>query len=150
MAAAVCSAAPSPAASNTAFVISSTNRGMPSVRSIMSCLTLAGSGLLPETRSIIAAISRSPSRLSVSSGDVGPSNPRRLELRSIGDDQQAPRGLLFADPSATNSFETRWVDPMHVLENHQHRILTAPASPPAQRASSVFCLRCSEVNSKVG
>ena len=53
------------AASNTAFVISSTNSGMPSVRSTMSCLISAGSGLLPVTRSIIAAISRSPSRLRV-------------------------------------------------------------------------------------
>ena len=37
-------------ASSTAFVISSTNNGMPSVRSIMSCLMLAGSSLLPVTR----------------------------------------------------------------------------------------------------
>ena len=50
-------------ASNTAFVISSTNSGIPSVRSIMSNLMLAGSGLLPVTRSIMAAISQSPSRL---------------------------------------------------------------------------------------
>ena len=42
------SAAPSPAASNTALVISSTNSGMPSVRSIMSCLMLAGSGLIAD------------------------------------------------------------------------------------------------------
>ncbi len=60
------SAARSPPASKTAFVISSTNSGMPSVRSIMSCLTVANSGLLPVTRSIIAAISRSPSRLRLS------------------------------------------------------------------------------------
>ena len=38
MAAAVRSAAPSLSASSTAFVISSTNSGMPSVRSMMSCL----------------------------------------------------------------------------------------------------------------
>ena len=59
-------ASPSLSASSTAFVISSTNSGMPSVRSIMSCLMLSGSGLLPVTRSIMAAISRSPSRLRVS------------------------------------------------------------------------------------
>jgi hypothetical protein len=36
------------------------------VRSIMSSLMLGGSGLLPVTRSIMAAISQSPSRLMVS------------------------------------------------------------------------------------
>src|SRR5271168_3534492 len=38
-AAAVCRASPSVSASNTAFVISSTNRGMPSVRSTISANT---------------------------------------------------------------------------------------------------------------
>jgi hypothetical protein len=59
-------AAASPSASNTAFVISSTNSGMPSVRLIMSCLVLSSSALLPVTRSMIAAISRSPRRLRLS------------------------------------------------------------------------------------
>jgi len=58
-------AAPSLSASSTAFVVSSTNRGMPSVRSMMSCLMLAGSALLPTTRSIIALTSRCASRLIV-------------------------------------------------------------------------------------
>ena len=65
MAAAVRCAAPSLPASSTALVISSTNRGMPSVRSMMSCRTLAGRSLLPTTRSIMALISRSASRLRV-------------------------------------------------------------------------------------
>jgi hypothetical protein len=65
-AAAVRRASPSLSASRTAFVISSTNSGMPSVRSMMSCRTLAGRSLLPATRSIIAPISRSASRLIVS------------------------------------------------------------------------------------
>ena len=52
-------------ASSTALVISSTNSGMPSVRSMMSCRTLAGSDLSPMTRSIIALTSRSASRLMV-------------------------------------------------------------------------------------
>src|SRR6516164_3809021 len=50
-AATVRSAASSSFASSTALVISSTNRGMPSVRSMMSCRTFAGSSLLPMTRS---------------------------------------------------------------------------------------------------
>ena len=53
----------SPPASKTAFVISSTNNGMPSVRSIMSFLMSAGSSLLPTTRSIRVPTSRCPSRL---------------------------------------------------------------------------------------
>jgi len=48
-------------ASRIAFVISSTNSGMPSVRSMMSCLIFWSSVLSPATRSIIAAISRRPS-----------------------------------------------------------------------------------------
>ena len=58
-------AAPSLSASNTAFVISSTNRGMPSVRSTISAITSAGSALFPARRAMMAAASRSPSRLSV-------------------------------------------------------------------------------------
>ena len=41
-------AAPSLSASSTAFVISSTNSGMPSVRSMMSCRMLAGSELVAD------------------------------------------------------------------------------------------------------
>ena len=62
-AAAACSAVPSLSASSTALVISSTNRGMPSVRSMMSFRMLAGNDLLPVTPSIMAAMSRSPRRL---------------------------------------------------------------------------------------
>ena len=58
-------AAPSLSASSTAFVISSTNSGMPSVRSTISASTSAGSALFPARRAIMAAASRSPSRLSV-------------------------------------------------------------------------------------
>src|SRR5262249_47907980 len=52
--AAVCRASLSLSASKTAFVISSTKRGMPSVRSMMSCLIPTGSALLLEP------ISKSP------------------------------------------------------------------------------------------
>ena len=65
-AAAVFRASPSLSASSTAFVISSTNSGMPSVRSIMSCLISRVAACCPMTLSMMAAISRSPSRLSVS------------------------------------------------------------------------------------
>ena len=58
IAAIACSERPSLSASSTAFVISSTKSGMPSVRSIISCRIASGSVWLPATRSIIAAISR--------------------------------------------------------------------------------------------
>ena len=50
-------------ASSTALVISSTNKGIPSVRSMMSCWMLADSCLLPTMRSIMALASCSASRL---------------------------------------------------------------------------------------
>ena len=52
-------------ASSTALVISSTNKGMPSVRSMMSFRTPAGMSLLPTTRSIMASMSCCASRLMV-------------------------------------------------------------------------------------
>ena len=50
-------------ASTTALVISSTNKGIPSVRSMMSCRMLADGSLLPTMRSIMAPTSCSASRL---------------------------------------------------------------------------------------
>ena len=64
-------AALSLSASSTAFVISSTNRGMPSVRSMMSCRIFAGSPLLPATRSMMMAMSRSASLFIVSAVTYG-------------------------------------------------------------------------------
>ena len=64
-AAAVRRASPSLSASSIALVISSTNSGMPSVRSMISCRRAAGSNLLPTMRSINAPTWRSVSRLMV-------------------------------------------------------------------------------------
>ena len=64
-AASVRRAAPSLSDSSTAFVISSTNRGMPSVRSTISSITSGGSVFSPTRRSMIAVMSCFPSRLSV-------------------------------------------------------------------------------------
>ena len=121
-AAAVRSAAPSLPASSTAFVISSTNSGMPSVRSMMSCRMFAGRSLLPATRSIMAAISRSPSRLIVSAVTYGRpihggSNSGRNVMTS------STRRVLIRSTIRPNSFQARGVAPMCILEDHQHRIL---------------------------
>ena len=58
-------ASPSPSASSTAFVISSTNRGIPSDRSTICVITFPGRFLFPARLVMIAATSRSPSRLSI-------------------------------------------------------------------------------------
>ena len=70
-AAAIRRAAPSLSASSTALVISSTNSGMPSVRSMMSCRMFGGMSLVPETWSIMEPTSRCASRLMVSTVTCG-------------------------------------------------------------------------------
>jgi hypothetical protein len=55
------------------------------------------------------------------SGDIGPTNPRRLELRSIGDIEQHPE-CSQSIHRTPNRFQARWVNPVHILENHQHRL----------------------------
>ena len=83
-------ASPSLSASNTALVISSTNSGMPSVRSIMSCrITFAGSELI--AGDAVDHCSRLRARIKPVEGegcDVWSSDPRRLEFRPEGHDQQ--------------------------------------------------------------
>ena len=51
-------------------------------------LILSGSALLPVTRSIIAVDFALAESIKSEGGDIGPTNPRRLELRPIGDNQQ--------------------------------------------------------------
>ena len=91
------------------------------MRSMMSCRMLAGSGLLPVTRSIMAAISRSPSRLRVSAVTYG---------RPIHGGSNSGRYVTISSTprvrnpvhGSTERFQARWVDPMRILENHQHWI----------------------------
>ena len=75
-------------------------------------------------------------------GHVRPSDPGRLEFRPERHDQQHAKGLIRStDP--TEHFQARGVGPMRILEDHQHRTLSAPALPFAKSsASSVFCRRC--------
>ena len=130
-AAAVRRASPSLSASSTAFVISSTNSGMPSVRSMMSCRMLAGSSLLPTTRVDHGAdfALRQPIEVSaVTCGRPihgGSNSGRNVTISSTR------KGL---DPvhRPTEHFQARGVDPMRILEDHQHRIVGAPAPRFAQ------------------
>ena len=83
---------------------------------------LAGSGLLPATRSIIAAISRSPEPVEGERSDVGSSDPRRLESGRYVMISSTPKRF---DPvhCPTEHFKARRINPMHVLKDHQHRML---------------------------
>ena len=79
---------PSLSVSNTAFVISSTNSGMPSVRSMMSCRMLSGRRLVASDavdHRVDFALAQS---VDGECGHMWPSNPRRLKFRSVSDDQQ--------------------------------------------------------------
>ena len=79
------SAPPSPSlsASNTAFVISSTNSGMPSVRSMISCRMLGGQQLIPGDAVDDGSDFALAEPIECESGNVRPSNPRRVKLRSV-------------------------------------------------------------------
>ena len=85
-------ASPSLSASSTAFVISSTNRGMPSVRSMMSCRMFAGSTLLPTTRVDHGGDFALRQPIEGEGRDMRPSDPRRLELGPERHDQQHAEG----------------------------------------------------------
>ena len=149
MAAAVRCAAPSLPASNTAFVISSTNRGMPSVRSIMSCRMSAGRSLLPTTRSIIALMSRSASRLmprnvtyarptqgdSKSGLNVTISSTRTLRTRST---TRPNTSKLVGSVQCASS---------KIISTGFWRVI---ASIWEMSAPSVLCRRCSGVISSAG
>ena len=122
IAAAVRRASPSLSASSTAFVISSTNSGMPSVRSMMSCPALAGRGLLPTTPSIMASMSRFGSRLRVRRSYMRLSDPGRRKFRPERNKQQNAETCNPVDYS-TERFQARGVGPMRILEDHQNGIL---------------------------
>ena len=120
--AAVRRASPSPSASSTAFVISSTNRGMPSVRSTISAITSAGSSLFPTRRAMMAAASRSPSRLSVRLVTCDRPTHGGVELGAESYDEQHRKGFNSVH-RPTERFQARGVGPMRILEDHQHRLL---------------------------
>ncbi len=86
-------AAPSLSASSTAFVISSTNSGMPSVRSTISASTSAGSALFPTRRAMMAAASRSAKPVERQARHMRLSDPRRVELGAERYDEQRRRAF---------------------------------------------------------
>ena len=85
-AAAVFRASPSLSASSTALVISSTNSGMPSVRSIISCRIVSGSAWLPANEVNHRSDFALPEPVKAECRDVGSSKPRRFKFRAVRDD----------------------------------------------------------------
>src|SRR5258705_10500775 len=144
--AAVRRAAPSFSASSTALVISSTNRGMPSVRSTISAITSAGSTLFSTSRAMIAAVSRSPSRFSVrlvtyDRPTQGALNlGRKVTMSSTG--RVAIRST--ARPRTSRLVGSIQCASSKIISTGFWR--ASPASCDIS-ASSVLCLRCSGVKS---
>ena len=95
---------------------------MPSVRSMMSCRILGRQHLVADDAVDHGGDFALPKPPESQAGDVGSANPRRLKFRAIRDDKQNPDGL---DPinAATQRFQTRGVNPMDILEDHQQRSL---------------------------
>jgi len=93
---------------------------MPSVRSMMSCLMLAGSALLPDEVDHCAdfALCQPIDR---ESRHVRLSDPGRVEFRPERHDQQHPKGRHPVH-RPTEYFQTRGIGPMRILEDHQHRV----------------------------
>ena len=129
-------------ASSTALVISSTNSGMPSVRSTMSCRMFAGSALVAGNvvDHALAVALRQP--IERESASRGPPDPRRLELRTEGDDQQHRQRPNPVDDQI-EQLPGSWD-----RSNARPRRSSAPgwsaarASSCDTSASSVFSLRC--------
>ena len=122
---------------------------MPSVRSMMSCRMSRREELVADDavdHGVDFAL-RQP--IDGEGGDMRLSDPRRLEFRPEGHDQQHAKS---SDPvhRPTEHFQARGVGPMRILENHQHRICRDSASTCAVSASSVLCRRCCGVSSSVG
>ena len=93
------------------------------MRSMMSCLILAGSGLLPVTPSIMAAISTLPEPIDGQCSYMRPSNPRRLKFGPVGNDQQHAKGSY----------------PVHGLDRDASRLVGSVQCASSKIISTGFC-----------
>ena len=77
--------------------------------------------------------------------------PRRIELGAERHDEQNGKG---SDPvhRPAERFQARGVDPMGILQDHQHRVLSShnPASCGDVSASSVYSQRRCGISSNTG
>ena len=91
------------------------------MRSMMSCLMLCGQRLVAGDAVDHGGDFALAEPVEGECSDVRPSDPRRLELRSVRDDQQHAKSS-YPVHRPTERFKARRVDPMRILEDHQHRI----------------------------
>ena len=142
-------AAPSPSASSTAFVISSTNNGMPSARSTMSCRMLVGSGLfagdlLDQGHHLAGSKPIDRQRRHMRTPD-----PWRGEFRPEGHEQQHPQAsILSTSRPNTSRLEgsAQWASSKIISTGVWREI----ASIWPINASIVFCRRCCGASSSAG
>ena len=80
---------------------------------------------------------------------MGPPNPRRLKFGSERNDKQHAKRSVSC-PRPDRAFQACGVDPMHVLENHQHRILDATAPPLRSERFQCSLSALLRVSSSVG
>ena len=91
------------------------------MRSTMSCLILGGSSLFPRDTVDHGSNFAVPKPVECESTDVRSSYPWWLELRPMRNDQQHAKGSNPVHCSA-KGFQARRVDPMRILEDHQHGV----------------------------
>jgi hypothetical protein len=142
-------AAPSLSASSTAFVISSTNRGIPSVRSTISAITSAGTSLFPISRAMMAAACRSPSRVSVrlvtcdcpTHGALN--SGRKVTMSSAGSvlNRSTVRPSTSRLVGSIHCTSSKIINNGRCIANRAAWVITA---------SSVLCRRCSGLSSSAG
>ena len=77
------------------------------------------------------------------------SHPWRIEFGAESYDEQC-RESFDSIHSQAKYLETRRIDPLHILEDHQHRLCLANLASGAVRASNVFCLRSCGASSSAG
>ena len=82
---------------------------------------LSGSGLLPGDLLDHCSDFALAKAIESECGDIGSSDPGRLELRAVCNDEQHRKCSQSVD-GATEHFKARRVGPMRVLKDHEDRI----------------------------
>ena len=75
--------------------------------------------------------------------------PRRVELRTESYDEARPK-VFNSVHSPVERLKARRINPMYILEDHQHRLLACQPASCVVMASSVFCLRSCGASSSAG
>ena len=141
-------AVPAPA-SSTALVSSSTNSGTPSVRAAISPSTSGGRPRPPARRG--------DDRLGRAAAEAVERQPRHVRVPAQAGLVVGPAGQQHQHPRARDPVEGEadqlqrgGVDPVGVLEHHQHRPAARQPEQLLDQAASVRARRCCGVRSGAG